>query len=427
MFDSNGRISPLYIDWAAEILEDRTDLINNKYIISNSTYNVFKKDKLFQLLIQRELLKKSIEINKTNIENLFLVLVDLSVEYKNQYVDRDTFVEICDSWFGIGYADQIAEMTLFESNMNGKIKIKYDLLNILIPARFLLRHIIDNNLISENIIDILSLYWNGKNESGHMEEISKSMQSYLPGSERINSLLSNVIDHMKDDLKKGIHAEKRLKKIRKAVSGTLHLAFGLNDIIDMQSTSDLLRTLFKNDLSYISIYGNFPKINFADFEIFYGYFYQFDNFKNCSFPIDKTIFFDCIFDQVRVGNNKKISSSLFDSKSIFIDSDVKDAGLKSDEIRQQKKDKAKDFFVALVRYIGFGEQSRNRIKQNVNPKPRDLEKLLDYLSKENFLGTRNEKGKSRHYYLSNISDLEKITMRNFGSYEEFIEKISKEM
>lgn len=430
IYDENKRISPLYTDWIVRILDNVTQLEQNKFLISNSTHEVFIKDKLFQLLIQRELGKKSIPIEPKNVEALFSVLVDMILKHHGKYIDFDEFEALClvnelDNTANI--AQDVAQMTLFSRTIENKIKIKYEILNILVPARYLLRNMIDGKLHNLDYMDdILSIYRNGNDAEGHMTEMTNSLISYMHNPERIHALLKDVIGALQYKIKVNLSADLDIEKTRKAISGSTYLALAVNGSTDKEDRSKVLQTIYAHSFEYMSIYGSFYPVSFKGKKIYNGYFYKYDNFNNCVFPKNSVAFINCNFIYTDIKNNSSIRKGLF-RECNFKFSNIAEIALDSEKLKKIKKANAIEFISKLADYIRLGRRSHKLIKNHVKPKPKNLSKTLKNLvTKYKFL--KREKDKGEYIYsLYRGSDADRIIMKDFGGYQDIIEKLSEEM
>lgn len=424
----DNHISPLYVDWIVNILENRSSPQKNKYLVTESQKDFFKKDKLFQLLIQRELDKKNIEVNQENSEQLFSILVDLIVENKGQYISFDEFKEICESYFESKKSKDISEMTLFKQISNKKIKVRHELLNILVPSRYLLRETLDNKLMSENIDYVLSLYSKGDDDRGHMKEMLSCIQEYIHDAEGIKKLLTKLLTILKDKIDTKYYGDdKRIKLARKAISGTMYLALNINSILDKEERSKLLKELFDNKFKYFSIFGSFYPISFKDITIIKGYFYEYENFNDCIFPENRTVFEECNFVSTNIKQNNNIRKSHFNKKCTYHSSNIEEIAIASEELKKMKRKYAEEFLANLAKFIRLGQKSEHLIKRHVSPKPKNLQKTLKLLTdKHNFL--KMEKWKTSFVYsIVKSSDADNIKMKNFSGYEKLLEELSKEM
>lgn len=429
LYDNNGRVSPLFVDWIMKILEDKTTPQKNKFLVIDSEKDIFKKDKLFQLLIQRELDKKNIVINSENSEKLFSILIDLIIENHGKELKFNQFQEICDSHFEENYAEEIAKMTLFSCTYQGKVRVKHSILNILVPARYFMREVLDNKLRSNNIEYILSLFWDGADDRGHMSEITTSFREFLPDSDRYNNLLSNVLLSTQEKLNKYNQNDNEKKFIRRAFSGLFYLIMSINsNIFEKEERSKLLRKLFKSDtFESFSIFGEFYPISFNNLQIKDGYFNNYSNFNECIFPDNKLVFQNTSFKYMNIKNNKHIRKSHFDVDCIFFQSNIEKIAFTSEKLQENKIETAKDFLSALATFIRLGQKSQNLIKRYVRPKPKNLTLTLKSLTDEHKFLIKLKKGNKIEYKLKKGNDADKLKMKDFSGYDNLILYLSKEM
>ena len=158
-----------------------------------------------------------------------------------------------------------------------------------------------------------------------------------------------------------------------------------------------------------------------------GYFYQFDNFNNCSFPENSIVFYDCRFVYTNIDNNKEIRKSHFD-KCKFRFSNIADIAMGSEKLKQVKKENAEEFLANLAKYIRMGQRSEHLIKRNVSPKPKNLSKTLKLLTDNKYEFLIRKKLKNEFVYrIINSADADRLKMKDFGGYDKLLEALSEEM
>lgn len=413
----SSTITPLITRLICDLADDHSRRSNQT---SESKF-LYQKEKLDNVLIQlmdREIEKQSLEIE---VDDYFEILKEVVFEHQghipikelNELIEFTIEYKSRASERAVASMQNFAFPVLFKRNYEGThLSIKYDALIQIIKGRTISFYI--NNNTGEDNTNLLQVIASECYRGGSLvNEICRHKNSNTEFEKKI-------IRKFSGDLKKGKVNEKNINP-RKIISSLTHIYWN-KDKKDQKSPTESIKDLFLPEGQFIinglSIFGDFPSIDFTDIEINNGYFNEYTNLSKSKIPEGKIIFTGCEFHEIsRNGFGKTtLSKDNFGEGCIIchelqelIKSNSTDKEKKTDDV---KKDLKIIFDVGFYKgsFIWKSEQVYKQEAKHIGLKM-GLEKALNLLERENFLRKENSIGSTGAGYIL-IKDKE-IIVRDF--------------
>jgi hypothetical protein len=370
-----GRQVPLYLHLVCEMIgreaELNTDLVGSRYFCSE-----IKLDKLIFDLIQREIKKQSLEM--FSCDEYFDLLVEIAVEHKGLISknDLDYYIEtFTQPVTSLGdkpgeYNQFYVSPLLTHDPSNETFKIKHDLVETWVKARFLFSRICDGQF-SDKIERLLAELYNGT--SPLFNELKRiKLSSSVPTKKGCREILNQLIKIRNPTI-----------VTRRAISGLLYFALlgpaGRNRI---DHADDLIEIYGGSQITNLYIYGKFYPLDFTSLEITDSYFEDYEEFDKSRFPANQTVFYSCIFKGISPASTIDSTQKLFDKNCRLNDElrkamdERKDS---TDQLYSQVKDDLIKFLKKGFHAGGFSWKSDDMYKSIVTKPPIGREDFLEYL------------------------------------------------
>jgi len=418
------RYNPLCISLISQIVDREKPKEPIRKIKTFNT-NILKPtdrilDELIYNLIDREIEKQDLKIQ---IDQLIELLMEIVVEY-NGNISVSDFNEYIDYTFStkdIGKKGEIYfpfyknPLIIYREGIN-EIALRYDILNTLLKARYIQKAYKENK-ITERIMHLLA-----ENAFGLGPVIDELKESTEKGN--IIDLTTNYVGLLLKAYRTKDNDYRLKEIIQKAISACLYYCFYVVNPVGKDECSQLLRTVYQNNLINIFIFGEFYAMDFNNLTIRDSIFIGYNNLFKSIFPKEKNVFYYCIFKDLEVKGKPHIAEEIFDETCEIPDELKFVIALdkeKSEKLYELLKSDIKKFFRNFVTANSFDEKTYNQIhiafSTNLNKRI-----LIDEALRYGIIGINEEKMKKEFYEINKDYYLSILTLLNQNKMEPSLEK-----